>query len=211
MPKSSSISIKDIDQSSDDTTRTDFVRNVILERGIELFLKKGFSATSMNDLAEACKVSKPALYHYVSSKAALLELLYDYITRDFFAVMTDLRQQSLGPADKLYNLIVNQGMYNIKHSSFLTVFWRERSYFDVAAKNALAQRERDYEHWVISIINEGQALGVFRANDSRVTTMGILGMLSTIHRWAHHIDKSSKEVSEDLAELVLSGLLQPSK
>lgn len=200
------ISIKDIEPGTDDQPRGNSVRNLILDRAIELFLKKGFSATSMNELATACKVSKPALYHYVPSKAALLEMLYEHVTRDFFTVMTDLRLQALSPTEKLKRLIINQGIYNIKHRSFLTVFWRERSYFDAEAKKSLARRERDFEAWVTSIIDEGRELGEFHVSDSRLAAMGLLGMLSSIHRWAHHLERSPEKISAELAGLILNGL-----
>lgn len=37
-----------------------------------LFAEKGYSATSMADIAEACEVQKATLYHYFESKEALL-------------------------------------------------------------------------------------------------------------------------------------------
>ena len=50
-------------------------RETILARAAALFAKNGYSATSMNEVAEACGVSKPSLYHYVSDKHQLLYLM----------------------------------------------------------------------------------------------------------------------------------------
>jgi TetR/AcrR family transcriptional regulator len=47
-------------------------RETILARAAELFARQGYTATSMNDLAAACGVSKPGLYHYVRDKRELL-------------------------------------------------------------------------------------------------------------------------------------------
>lgn len=47
-------------------------REAIVARAAELFARQGYSATSMNQVAEACGVSKPSLYHYVSDKYQLL-------------------------------------------------------------------------------------------------------------------------------------------
>lgn len=44
----------------------------ILAQAQKLFAEKGFGQTSMSDLAAACKVQKPTLYHYFKSKEALL-------------------------------------------------------------------------------------------------------------------------------------------
>ena len=47
-------------------------RDLILARAAELFADHGYTATSMNDIAAACGVSKAALYHYYRDKRELL-------------------------------------------------------------------------------------------------------------------------------------------
>ena len=60
----------------------DTQREQILARAAELFAKQGYTATSMNQVAEACGVSKPSLYHYVRDKYQLLfEIADDHISR----------------------------------------------------------------------------------------------------------------------------------
>ena len=43
-------------------------RDEILARAAELFANRGYTGTSMNEVAAACGVTKPALYHYVRDK-----------------------------------------------------------------------------------------------------------------------------------------------
>jgi AcrR family transcriptional regulator len=47
-------------------------REQIVAHAAELFARQGYSGTSMSQLAEACGVSKPSLYHYVDDKYRLL-------------------------------------------------------------------------------------------------------------------------------------------
>ena len=57
-------------------------RETILAKAAELFARRGYTATSMNEVAEACGVSKPALYHYVRDKHQLLvEISEGHIAR----------------------------------------------------------------------------------------------------------------------------------
>src|ERR1700749_2664679 len=51
----------------------------ILAAAVAVFSEKGYRATSMNDLARAAGLSKPGLYHYVTSKEQLLVLLYQTV------------------------------------------------------------------------------------------------------------------------------------
>jgi len=55
--------------------RYDGQRQQILAEAAALFARKGYTATTMNEVAAACGVSKATLYHYVSDKAALLEAI----------------------------------------------------------------------------------------------------------------------------------------
>ena len=47
-------------------------RDMILEHAALLFANRGYSATSMNQVAEACGFSKALLYHYYRDKYSLL-------------------------------------------------------------------------------------------------------------------------------------------
>lgn len=54
-------------------------RQAIADRASELFARMGFHRASISDLAEACGTSKSALYHYYSSKEAILfDILHDH-------------------------------------------------------------------------------------------------------------------------------------
>jgi len=57
-------------------------REMILARAAELFAQRGYASTSMNNVAEACGVTKPTLYHYYRDKYDLLvTIAEDHVTR----------------------------------------------------------------------------------------------------------------------------------
>ena len=47
-------------------------RELILAQAAQLFARSGYPATSMNQVAEACGLSKATLYHYYKDKSSLL-------------------------------------------------------------------------------------------------------------------------------------------
>lgn len=199
------IPIKEI-EAQDDSSRMEFVRNVIFERAVDLFLEKGFRGTSMKQIAEACGVSKPALYHYFRNKSHLLETLYDLMTREFFENMEQLARTRGSPLKRMRKLILTQTQYNISNGKFLTVFWRERREFDEDSRRNLARKERAFEMLVVGIIDEGSQTGEFTVRDSHVAAMGILGMLSTAHRWAPYVGASADEIALSLSDIIVNGL-----
>ncbi|MES2098927.1 MAG: TetR/AcrR family transcriptional regulator [Pseudomonadota bacterium] len=85
----------------------DTQREQILVRAAELFARQGYTATSMNQVALACGMSKPSLYHYVRDKYQLLvEIAEDHIHR-LQALVEQTRQRELEPRARLHELIVS--------------------------------------------------------------------------------------------------------
>ena len=58
-------------------------RSLILEKANALILERGVATLSMQDLADACELSKATLYLYFDSKEALLADILDGAARDF--------------------------------------------------------------------------------------------------------------------------------
>jgi TetR/AcrR family transcriptional regulator len=80
-------------------------RETILARAAELFARRGYTATSMNEVAEACGVSKPSLYHYVRDKHQLLvEIAESHIGR-LLALVEQVDATRLAPEARLRRLI----------------------------------------------------------------------------------------------------------
>ncbi|MDO8773771.1 MAG: TetR/AcrR family transcriptional regulator [Burkholderiaceae bacterium] len=80
----------------------DAQRETILAQAAELFARQGFVGTSMNQVATACGMSKPALYHYVRDKSQLLfEIATTHVARlhDLVAEVDRVQAASGLPAD----------------------------------------------------------------------------------------------------------------
>jgi len=80
-------------------------REQILARAAELFARQGYSATSMNQVAEACGVSKPSLYHYVLDKDRLLVEIAEGHVAKLNALVDEVQQLPLAPEARVRRLI----------------------------------------------------------------------------------------------------------
>lgn len=83
----------------------DATREQILAQAARLFAKQGYSGTSMNQVAEACEVSKPTLYHYVRDKHELLMQICESHVRGLAAEVEEVRSLGLAPQPHLRALI----------------------------------------------------------------------------------------------------------
>ena len=60
----------------------------VLVSARELFLQKGFDATTVEEIAEAAHVSKATVYNNFADKAAVLTALLERVTTESAAILT---------------------------------------------------------------------------------------------------------------------------
>ncbi|MCS4509379.1 TetR/AcrR family transcriptional regulator [Xylophilus ampelinus] len=80
-------------------------RTLILERAAALFARHGYPSTSMNQVAQACELSKATLYHYYRDKYTLLVSIADGHVSRLAALVDDEATPALGSEARLRQLI----------------------------------------------------------------------------------------------------------
>jgi TetR/AcrR family transcriptional regulator len=78
----------------------------ILAAAARLFAMHGYAATTMNDVAAECGLSKATLYHYVSDKHELLAMLALAHVQRLQALVDEVLALGLPSAERLRELIV---------------------------------------------------------------------------------------------------------
>jgi len=66
--------LKSLDQIEESCTMSSekVNRQRLIEEAINLFRRKGYHNTTMDDIARACNIKKPSIYHHIPSREALL-------------------------------------------------------------------------------------------------------------------------------------------
>lgn len=80
-------------------------REMILEHAAQLFANRGYPATSMNQVAEACGFSKALLYHYYRDKYSLLVSIAENHVSRLEDLVADVEALGLAPTARLRELI----------------------------------------------------------------------------------------------------------
>ena len=80
-------------------------REMILAHAASLFARRGYPATSMNQVAEACGLSKATIYHYFRDKYALLVSIADGHVSRLQVLVADVVREAAAPELQLRELI----------------------------------------------------------------------------------------------------------
>lgn len=188
--------------------RNDVVRREIFKRALKLIEQKGFRATSMQDIATTCGLTKPGVYYYFQNKAALLEAVYNEATANFYADVEDVSRSELSPTEALKRLIQLQVSASFELRQFQRVLMRERNEMPADKRQTLSRREREYEAAVQRIVERGQAEGAFTNADPHTLSLTIVGFLNSMYNWSKFYRVPEDEVATAITDLLLHGILR---
>jgi TetR/AcrR family transcriptional regulator len=76
-------------------------RNSIIEAACEVFLKKGFGETSMNEIAQHAGVTKSLIHHHFGSKEDLWQAVKGHTFGAYFAIQKKMLEESPATIDLL--------------------------------------------------------------------------------------------------------------
>ena len=181
-------------------------REQILARAAKLFAKRGYTATSMNEVAEACGISKPSLYHYVQDKQQLLvEIAAAHIAR-LEALVDEVGAETHGPEARVRRLI----------AAFLAVYASSQAEHRVLTEDVKfllpADRRRvlDGERKVVAAFADAIAEARPELRDHNLDkplTMLLFGMMNWMFTWLRPRGEfSHADMAPVVAELFFGGL-----
>lgn len=180
----------------------------IYQAAAQIFFSKGYTSTSLNDIADALKITKPALYYYVESKQDLLyqiiNLGLDSVDRE---VLTPAREIE-DAEERLKFIILNHARLSAGGNHAVIIISHEIKELKFNHREETLKRRRDYFEYVRSTLVELKKEGKLQPIDITTATFTIFGMILWLPRWVHPNGKVSIErVCQDVCQMALRGLL----
>ena len=187
-------------------------RNELVRVAATLFKDRGYSSTTLNDIAEAAGVDRATVYYYVGSKEELLHEAVQGLLDENVSKTEKLASSSVSPREKLEGVMQLLMLGYDKNYPYAYVYIQQEMHKVADAQSAwakeMADQTRRFEKAVRLIIEEGMESGVFR-NDVPVDLVAyaIFGVVNWTHRWYKPGGRHSPEVVVDaFCKIVLEGL-----
>jgi AcrR family transcriptional regulator len=178
-------------------------RQGILSRSATLFAGHGFTGTSITMIAEACGVSKALMYHYYSSKdAVLFDLLEDHL-QNLVTVVEAAAQSGGDGKEKLFAI-----------SAALLEAYRgadAEHQVQISSLKLLPQAEqeilKELERKLVAIVSEAIAAAIPSVAKKRQLlkplTMSFFGMLNWHYLWF----RDGKGITREKYARLVTGLI----
>ena len=156
----------------------------IVDAAAEVFLEKGYSATSIQDISDRVGILKGSLYHYVRSKE---DFLYRIIKDVYDEAISDIRtvtERNEEPLDQLAAFIRAHVRFAANHLTAYSIQLREFGQLSAERREEIRQGGETYVEALQTILEDGQAAGlVDSALPARLASIIITGELNSMTRW----------------------------
>src|SRR5487761_1531478 len=88
--------------------RQRLTQQAIVAAAADLFARKGFGATSLDDIAEVLGASKASLYYHIKNKEEILRLIFLTVLTVSEEPLRQIVEGNLPPEEKLWRAIEHQ-------------------------------------------------------------------------------------------------------
>lgn len=161
----------------------DDIQRGILTAACELFAKQGYTRASIAELADACKISRGALYHYFESKEAILFAILDAHIHQMIA---DVEAAIAGKSTTLEQFraairaIVE---LNAGSSNEQRVILNDLSFLSETEQENIKALQRQIVEVVADLLIRLDHEGKIAKRTKKVYAMMLFGILNFSHTW----------------------------
>ncbi|MFJ4770082.1 TetR/AcrR family transcriptional regulator [Streptomyces uncialis] len=169
----------------------------ILEHAARLFAEKGFAGTSFQDISDAVGLTRPAVYHYFSSKEQVLATLVEETSVSSADTLKTVRlREDLDASAKLRSATAELVRDRANAPERFRMLDRTESALPAELATLHLQARREVLAEMTALITDGIVAGEFRETDERLAALSVLGMANWVAWWYR---PSSSETVEDVA------------
>jgi len=176
---------------------------------MDLFAKKGYDATSIEEITAVVGVAKGTLYYHFSSK----EEIFNFLVEDGMNLLQNSVDIKIAKMDssvqKLQAVILIQIKILVKYESFITMIASQM--WGNEPRNVNCRKKVfGYIDKIEGIIKEGQESGEIKKGDSRVIAAGIFGLLASNLTYKLKTNASIDiiKMKEEFENLILKNIIK---
>lgn len=173
-------------------------RREILDEALGVFSSKGYHNTSMNEVAEAVKVTKPVVYQHFDSKRALyIELLHD-VADDLVATVTKAAAGTSDPREQTERGMVAYFRWVSERRDAFSLLFESSERVDEEFAGIVAEFENNAAAAIAPLITADVSPA-----DQATFAVGLVGMAETVSR---HVIASGRDFDPETLGRTLAAL-----
>lgn len=182
----------------------------ILREAARLIYLKGYDGTSMQDIADACEMTKAGLYHHLATKEGMLLAIMHY-GMDLFEerVIEPVRAIEDPLARLRATMAKNVELVTTDSTKEVTIILHEHSTLTGDAKTEINARKKQYVRFLEQAFEQAIARGQIREIDPTLASFSFLGSVLWTYKWYRSDGAlSPTQLADGIADLFFAGVLK---
>lgn len=181
-----------------------YKRERILQEAVKLFYERGFTGTTLDDIAAALGVTKPFIYTHFKSKVELLAALCLPTIEMSMDAAAEAARSPGTPTERLRRLVGDFTRVILQRQANIAVFFREEKHLTEEARAEIATKQKGFDRILSKLLREGAASGDFHVADPGLAALAIGGMISWAYTWHRPNGRLGlEEMCASMADLAL--------
>ena len=182
-------------------------RAEIIEIAAKLFKIKGFTATTMRDIAEQVGMEAASMYNHIKSKDEILQAICFKISNEYISQLNAIENQIKSPVEKIKEFIRLHVRIIITDIDSISVANNEWKHLSEEALTVFKDARRDYEQRFAKLIEAGITAGELQPINISVALFTILSAVRWVELWYKNDREISPEIlEENIISLLMNGL-----
>jgi TetR/AcrR family fatty acid metabolism transcriptional regulator len=189
--------------------RADKRRSQILAAAVELFSKRGFYETGVEDIARAAGISKGTIYNYFDDKRTLFMATIEWSLRELTDALSRSVQGIANPVHKLETAMQTYLSFFQRNRNLYRIIFIHRSTHRDKAELRFTKKYLTHFYLFEGILTEGIERNVFKNVNVNITSSAIVGIIHALyHEWLLSDESMSRAGTvSQIMDLVFDGLV----
>ena len=185
-------------------------RDAVLQTAAHLFLEQGYRKTSMGELANWLKITKPALYHYFRNKEEILVTCYQYGIAAIESGLDGALVSHGTGLNKVQAYIEAYATAVVTHEFGRCVAMLDDSALSASARREVRNLKRRIDTGIRGFIEDGMVDGSIARCNAKLASFAIAGAINWIGTWYQPGGAlTADEIGKEFASLLTHGLQNP--
>src|SRR5689334_12281996 len=160
-----------------------FKRERILQEAVSLFYARGFTGTTLDDIAHELGVTKPFIYSHFKSKTDLLAAICLPMIELAVSVASKAFKSTGTATERLQVLIVDFTRVVLEHQKSIAVYFRDERCLGAETRAEIDGLRRKFDRILSKLLQEGVDAGEFELRDPNLAALALGGMISWAYTW----------------------------
>ena len=179
-----------------------------MHAAVKMFNQKGFHATSLDEVAQTLKISKPTIYHYLGNKEQILMTCLEAGVAHLLQAAKQVQQQHEAGAAQIRAFLYLYGL-RILDDFGRCVILTPIDVLSLQAQQQLQQQKRQVHQAFVEMIAQAMQDSTIQSqHHAKLLAVTLTGAMNSAAKW-YRVDGelSADEAVTQMVDILMQGLL----